>query len=106
MIMCDANGVHHATGQPHRRVIPEWLLNIDPGAWALASIGEELHRRWILSFRSDDIQRPTQVEIEQRAPTPLVLSSHQLIKPVAVKADDGICRLGTVCPHILVVPPG
>src|SRR5205807_1939245 len=95
-----------ATGQPNRRVIPEWLLDIDPGARALASFGEERHRRRVLAFGSDDIQGPTQVEIEQRAPAPLVLSPHQVIKPVPVKSDDRICGRETVCPRILVVPPG
>src|SRR5580765_1455141 len=94
VIMRDANGVHHAAGQPNGRVIPEWLLNVDPGASALASFSQELHRRWILPFGSHDIQRPFQVEIEQRAPSPLVLSSHQVIEPVPVEADDRFRGLG------------
>src|SRR5438128_1873384 len=93
VIMCEANGVHHATSQPNRRVIPEWLFNIDPDAIASASFGKELHRRWILPFGSDDIQRPTQIEIEQRAPAPLVLSPHDVIKPVPIEADDKISGL-------------
>src|SRR5438876_184990 len=48
MIMCEADRVHHAAREPNRRVIPERLLNIDPYTRALASFGEELHRRRVL----------------------------------------------------------
>ena len=58
----------------------------------LRASARELQRRGILAGRPGDLQRPVQVEVQQRPALALVLAGHDVVEAVAVEPHERLRR--------------